>query len=615
MPDVIKVLPDSLANQIAAGEVIQRPASVVKELLENAVDAGADTITVLIKDAGKTLIQVSDTGCGMSETDARLAFERHATSKINSTDDLFSICTKGFRGEALASIAAIANVELKSKREEDQLGTKVVYNGYELLEHEPVNCPKGTTIAVKSLFFNVPARRKFLKKNSTEFSHIITEFQRVALAHPEIEFTLYHNELPVHVLKTSNLKQRIISVFGKTMNQNLTPVNIETSILKITGFIGKPELSKKKSGSQYFFVNRRFMKNAYFHKAIMLAYKNILPPDTIPTYFLYFEIDPKQIDVNIHPTKTEINFAEANAVFQLIQAGVKETLSKFGVVPSIDFDKEGAIDIPKINKSKPIEEFKIQHNENYNPFDEEEKQQLNYSNFNQINNNKIPEGWEKLYQETELNNFPENINDEQKSFLFSNSQDNNDEHVNNTRILQLKKKYIITPVKSGLMMIHQRRAHHRILYEKYNIFVEDNMNSSQSMLYPLHKELSTEDYILVSDMIEEFLSIGFRIDLNKQNNITIKAIPSFLEKYDMSDIFDQITQNIKEQTKNPETTIKDCLTLTLVNKELLPSKTELNEIEMQHLIDNLFACSMPNYTATGKPIIQILNYSEIEKRF
>ncbi len=398
MSDIINLLPDSVANQIAAGEVIQRPASVVKELVENSVDAGSTSIIVNIREAGKNLIQISDNGSGMSETDARMAFERHATSKIKNANDLFAIRTMGFRGEALASIAAIANVELKTKKKDNDLGVAINISGSEVISQEPVSCSDGSNFLIKNLFFNVPARRKFLKKNSTELKHIITEFQRIALVHPEIAMTLQHNDAEIYNLPISNHHERIVNIFGKGIKQNLISIETETTVISIKGFIGKPEFARKTSGEQYFFINDRYMKHPYFYKAVLLAYENILPPDTVPSFFLYFDADPSTIDINIHPTKTEIKFEDERAIWQIVQASVKQSLGKFNIVPSIDFDQESILDIDYSTKNKEIRQPSIEINHSYNPFEEEQKPRPNSSSgYSRKEEKSKSMNWESLY--------------------------------------------------------------------------------------------------------------------------------------------------------------------------------------------------------------------------
>ncbi|MGM0621574.1 MAG: DNA mismatch repair endonuclease MutL, partial [Bacteroidota bacterium] len=465
MSDIIQLLPDAVANQIAAGEVIQRPASVVKELVENALDSGADDIVIHIKDAGKTLIKITDNGCGMSPTDARMAFERHATSKILSANDLFCIRTMGFRGEALASVAAIADVELRTKRMEDEVGTLIHIVGSEVKTQEPVACNNGTTITVKNLFYNVPARRKFLKSNTTELKHIINEIQRVALPNPEIKFSFYHNYSPLYELVKTNFRKRIVDVFGKTINQSLVPVKEETSLVNITGFIGQPKFARKTTGEQFFFVNKRYMRHPYFHRAVMQAYEKVLPPETFPSYFLFLDLDPSGIDINVHPTKTEIKFENESTIWQIIHAAIRESLGKHNVVPSIDFDQSGSIDIPVPEKEKGDRSYpEIKIDPGYNPFEQEKEISPGIRGQSNRDNRNL-EHWEDLYSGAETNN-----REEQSQLSFKGDEQEprqTEEKYSGKKVLQLKQKYILTPVKSGVMIIDQKRAHERILFEKF----------------------------------------------------------------------------------------------------------------------------------------------------
>jgi DNA mismatch repair protein MutL len=596
MAEVIRLMPEALANQIAAGEVIQRPASVVKELVENSVDAGADKITVNIKDAGRTLIQVIDNGCGMSEKDALKSFERHATSKIYKTDDLFCIYTKGFRGEALASISSVAEVELKTRQEEDLTGTQVVFSGGEFLNQSPVNTPKGTNFAVKSLFFNVPARRKFLKADSTEFQHIINEFQRIALTHPAIEFYLYHNGQTIYSLPKSSLKQRIITICGKNLNQDLIPVEIDTSIVKITGFTGKPAAAKKRQDKQFFFVNNRFMKNPYFNKAVVLAYEKLIMPDTAPPYFLYFEVDPHSIDVNVHPTKTEINFENASDIFKLLQAGIKETLNKNDVAPAIDFDNAAAAEIPYFSRNAEMPEMpKENFNPFYNPF---ETTSRNYYGGASVRETHNLENWQKLYSQ------PDTVFSEGESRILEDK-----------KIIQVREKYIVSPVKSGLMVIDQYRAHYRILYNKYLLQIDSNADSVQTLLYPEKLPLDIQTSTMLYDLRDEFSSVGFGLDFSDMASPVLKGIPPYLSQQQAVDVMNDILDCYREEHGNIQTSIKDILAKSLSRHEAIKAGRALNSQEMSGLIDSLFATPEPNYSPDGKPVVIIFPLEEIEKKF
>jgi DNA mismatch repair protein MutL len=609
MADVIKLMSDALANQIAAGEVIQRPASVLKELVENSVDAGASKITVNIKDAGRTLVQVIDNGCGMSPTDARMSFERHATSKITKTDDLFCIYTKGFRGEALASIAAVAEVELKTRREEDNIGTDIIINGSKFISQTPVNVTTGTNFAVKSLFYNVPARRKFLKSNSTELQHIITEFQRIVLTHPSIEFSLYHNDSLIYSLSKTNLKQRILGVFGKSLNSELIPVDIDTSIVKITGYTGKPSASKRKNDKQYFFVNNRYMKSSYFHKAVVMAYEKLTLPDCIPPYFLYMEVDPRTIDVNVHPTKTEINFENGPEVFRLLQAGITETLSKCDVSPSIDFDNTEINQIPYFAKDDPIpSEPQITYDPNYNPFVSTEKPRSN--NLNHVDRDIYQttlqkhnaENWQKLY-------------DSNDDATLNITQSDNATSSQDTKLLQIKNKYIITPAKSGIMIIDQHRAHYRILYDKYINTVDSNADSVQQLLYPTELELDAKQVAMAYDTRDELLSVGFDISFPDQAKAILKGIPPYMSQNKATETLISIIDSYRDEHGNISSSMKDILAKTLAKSETIETGRTLSTEEMRKLVDSLFATSAPNFSPDGKTAATILSLDEIEKRF
>jgi DNA mismatch repair protein MutL len=587
MADIIQLLPDSVANQIAAGEVIQRPASVVKELMENSIDAESTLIKVIVKDGGRNLIQVIDNGCGMSETDARLAFERHATSKIRNADDLFEITTMGFRGEALPSIAAVANVTLKTRQPEDDIGTIIEISGSQLINQQPESCPAGLNIIVKNLFFNVPARRKFLKSNTTELKHIINEFQRIAIAHPDIEAVLTHNDSEIYNLPKTGIKQRIIHIFGKSINQNLAPIDTDTSLVRLKGFIGKPEFAKKTFGEQFFFINNRFMRHPYFHRAVMNAFEKILQPDTIPSYFIYIEADPKSIDINIHPTKTEIKFEDEQAIFQIIKAAVKEALGKFSITPSIDFDNEGIIDIPYLKKDTEIKVPKIPVNPEFNPF--ESPSDKSYSK-NKLHN------WEKLYA-----GFAEGKDHPLSLHLTSN-------------IFQLKGKYILTSVKSGLLIIDQKRAHERILFEKYIRSLANNVPLTQKTLYPETIEMNAADHNIIMDILEDICAIGFDINDFGNNSIIINGCPSDIPNPDPKELIEILLEQYKSTQSDLKTNAKENVARSLAIASAINYGTPLATEEMQELVDQLFACEEPNYSPTGKKTMSILDMDEFEKK-
>ena len=596
MPDIIKLLPDSVANQIAAGEVIQRPASVVKELMENSVDAGAQSIKVIIRDSGRTLIQVIDDGSGMSETDARLSFERHATSKISVAQDLFAIRTKGFRGEALASIAAVSMVELKTRRKEDDSGTVLILNGSRVEKQEPCSCPEGSGFSVKNLFFNIPARRKFLKSDNTEMRHIITEFQKIVIAHPGIRFLLSHNDSEIYTLGTGNLRQRIIGVFGKQINNDLITLETSTTLINIKGFIGKPENARRTYGEQFFFVNNRFMKHPYFHKAVVEAYQNILPPEAIPSYFIFMEIDPASIDINIHPTKTEIKFEDERAIWQILMASVKEALGRFNIVPSLDFEDEGLIDIPVRSAFKNIPDPPaIEIDPHYDPFAGEERisnQNSIIERFERENNS----GWEKLYSALER--------EEPGSSRIEPER----------RFFQIKNKYIICPVKSGLMIIDQKRAHERILYERFLDNLESNRNISQTELFPVNHELNPADIFVLKEIESEIRMLGFNFQITGNNRISINGRPSGIGSSDPAIMLEILLEEYKKTQSDPSTGAMEKIASAMAGASAIPYGKVLLKNEMEELFDTLFSCKSPNYSPKGKPVINILTLDEIDKR-
>ncbi|MDE5418398.1 DNA mismatch repair endonuclease MutL [Labilibaculum sp. DW002] len=659
MSDIIQILPDSVANQIAAGEVVQRPASVVKELVENAIDAGSTSIKINLKDAGKTLIQIIDNGCGMSATDARLAFERHATSKIKAAKDLFAIRTMGFRGEALASIAAIANVELKTKRTEDELGTHLVIDGSELASQDSIACPPGSNFIVKNLFYNVPARRKFLKANSTELRNIITEFQRITLANPEIEFQLIHNDAEVYNLTPSNTRQRIVNIFGRSINTRLISIDTNTSIVKLTGFIGKPKNAKKRTDEQFFFVNDRYMRHPYFHKAVLLAYDKILPPDTIPPYFIFFEVDPKIIDINIHPTKTEIKFEDEQAIFQIIQASIREALGKFNIVPSIDFDEDTSLEIPVAGQNSEIEAPMIKVNpefnpfeadSNYNPFDgeksynpfDEERKSFESNQFYQEfkaktpppsstpTKKEVPEKWETLYEEPakkekeeklsqaaiDRENIPDYFQPQQSMPEFTQKTLQPKEQIQKAKnFFQLKNKYILTPIRSGLMIIDQRKAHERILFEKFINSLENHQGIAQQTLFPQTIELNASDYTLLQVIIEDVRALGFDIREFGKKTFVINGTPADIQNCEPKELVENLLANYKSNQMDVKLKVRENLAKSLAKASALNYGKTLSNEEMSSILDQLFACTTPNFTPDGKAIISVLESQELESRF
>ncbi|TXB65353.1 DNA mismatch repair endonuclease MutL [Vicingus serpentipes] len=618
MSDIIHLLPDSVANQIAAGEVIQRPASAVKELLENAIDAGSDTITLVIKDAGKALIQVIDNGSGMSETDARLSFERHATSKISCADDLFNLNTKGFRGEALASIAAIAQVELKTKKEGLDLGSKILIEGSEVKEQEPCSAPKGTSFSIKNLFFNVPARRNFLKSNPIEIKHIIDEFQRVALAHPNIAFSMYNAENEVFNLKKGSFRQRIVGVFGEKYNQKLVPVAESTDIVTIDGFVSKPEFAKKTRGEQYFFVNDRFIKNAYLNHAVQNAYDQLLSKDQFPSYFINLKIDPSKIDINIHPTKTEIKFEDERSIYAIIRTSVKQALGKYNISPTLDFEQETSFDIPLSKRMDTIKAPTIKVNPNYNPFSTDVSSSNKSSNNGAIRAAAKQESknWESLYDNfekstTEIIEHQPQENVEQQ--VISSNWDEETER--NRTLLQLHKKYIFTQLKSGYLIIDQQRAHERVLYEKFNTQLKTKKSSSQQLLFPETIEFTSADGELLNEIKPEISALGFVMDKVGRSSFVISGIPSEIKEQNIKQTIEKLLEQFKLNNSELKLDKKENLATSLARSASIKAGQYLNIEEMNNLVDNLFACEMPYSLPNGKPTIISLNLDDLNKQF
>lgn len=617
MSDIIKLLPDSVANQIAAGEVIQRPASVVKELTENAVDAGATEISVVIRDAGRTLVQVIDNGCGMSETDARLSFERHATSKISSADDLFIITTKGFRGEALASIAAVSMTELRTRREEDEAGTLVEINNSRVTRQEPCSCAAGSVFSVRNLFYNVPARRKFLKSDTTEFRHIITEFQRVALAHPEIRFNLTHNDQEIYRLPAGNHRQRIAGLFGKHYNQNLVSVETSTSIVSVSGFAGKPENARRSAGEQFFFVNNRFIRHPYLHRAVLEAYQGLLPPDTLPAYFIYMIADPATIDVNIHPTKTEVKFEDERSVWQIMLASVREALGRFNVVPSLDFGPEGAVDIPVImgnTPPPPLPQIEVDHT--FNPFEGTEYQRPGIKWKWDAERNP-PRDWESLFTITTRgkSESESEIEAESGKRISSGPSDDEGHGVAQRRFFQVKNRYIMCPVISGIMMIDQRRAHERVLYERYLTSLGDGPRPAQVSLFPVEAELNPGDLVIIEEISDQLRILGFEIKTGTQGRVTISGHPADSRNANPLAMLETIIAEYKHSMGDPAIGARERIALSMARASAIQYGTPLTHTEMEELFDMLFACAMPNYSPSGKTVMNIITLEELDRRF
>lgn len=605
MSDIIQLLPDSVANQIAAGEVIQRPASIIKELVENAVDAGATRIDVNVIDAGKTQVQVIDNGRGMSETDARLAFERHATSKIRQASDLFALNTMGFRGEALASIAAVAQVELKTRLANEEIGTALSISGSQFTGQEPCACPVGSNFVIENLFFNIPARRKFLKSNATELNHVITAFERIVLVYPDITFTLRSNGTEVFNLPAVVLKQRIVDVFGKRISQDLLSFNVETSICKVHGFVGKPESSRKKGAHQYFFVNGRYMKHPYFNKAVMQPFERLVPQGEQVPYFIYFEVNPEDIDVNIHPTKTEIKFENEQAVWQILSASVREAVGLFNDVPTIDFDTEGRPDIPVFNPNDSAPAPKVNYNPHYNPFDDTPQPALQAKNSSR---------WDDLYaglqteEKPDLSLFPktETPNEPAASGII---EDKSPAHY------QYKGRYVMTAVKSGLMVIDQHRAHIRILFEQYLRQVAQRSGTSQKVMFPEVVQFTATEDLMAQKIMSDLEGLGFELTDLGARNYAVNAIPAGLEGINPIEMIRDMVVTAMEKGAGLRDEINEALALSLARNAALPYGQVLGNNEMENLVNALFACPNVNYTPNGQKILVILSQDELEQQF
>ena len=612
MSDVISLLPDSVANQIAAGEVIQRPASVIKELVENAVDAGAKTIHVMVVDAGRTSIQVIDDGKGMSETDARLAFERHATSKIRKADDLFALHTMGFRGEALASIAAVAQVELKTRMESEEIGTLVTISGSKIVGQEPVSCPVGSNFMVKNLFFNVPARRKFLKSNATELNNILIAYERIVLVYPDIHFTLHHNGAELLNLKPGALRQRITDVYGKQYGQDLLPVEVNTALCRVYGFVGKPETARKKSGCDYFFVNGRYMKHPYFHKAVITAYERLIPEGTQIPYFLYFEIAPGDIDVNIHPTKTEIKFENEQAIWQILTAAVRDAIGKFCEVPSIDFDTVGRPEIPVFDPARDdINAPRVNYNPDYNPF----KSSGSKGSTDYHRPESADSQWQALYEGLLPS---EKTPERQPSGLFDDDPiaDVPEAIAEKSPVhYQYKGRYIMTAVKSGLMMIDQHRADLRILYERYIEQQRSHTARVQKLLFPDVVQLDASDAVVLEKILPELESIGFDVSNLGGNHYAINGVPAGIDGLNPVTLLQGIVADELEKGGGLQEEINSAIALSLARSAAIPYGQILNNDEMENLVNELFACSNVNYTPDGKSIIYILPQKDLDRFF
>ena len=608
MADVIRLLPDVVANQIAAGEVIQRPSSVVKELMENSVDAGADAIEVWVTDAGKTNIQVVDNGRGMSETDARLSFERHATSKIRTAADLFALHTMGFRGEALASIVAVAQVELKTRTKEDDLGVWMYLEASKLVEQKAVACKIGSSFSIKNLFFNVPARRRFLKSNATELNNIMTEFERVALIHPEIGFTFHRDETLVMDLRPSSFRKRITSLFGNSLDKQLLPVQVETSLIKIDGFVGNPESARTKGARQFFFVNHRYMKHQYFNRAVMAAFDKLIPSDKQVPYFLCLEVDPGKIDVNIHPTKTEIKFEDDQAIWKILLAAVKESLGRFNVAPSMDFTDENVLEIPVFNPTTPVASPQIEYDRSYTPFQDTPR--------TSSSRNYAPDRWEDLYASlkkttsTAVNQVQEVV---QPLFDEPKSEPTTEPVEKDTAVyFQYRAKYIFTTVRSGLMMIDQNRASLRIAYDRFMKQIKQHSVVVQGLLFPEILQVPVGKSVVFSEHLSEMATVGFDIESMGGGRFAVNGVPAGTEKQDILLLVQEVYELFINNAGTALDKIYHQVALSLARRNLLPNGQTLNNEEMKKLVDDLFLCEIPNYTPDGKLVLTIIGNEKIE---
>ena len=613
MSDIIQLLPDSVANQIAAGEVVQRPASAVKELMENALDAGSTAIKLIIKDAGKTLIQIIDNGCGMSETDARMSFERHATSKIRKADDLFAIRTMGFRGEALASIAAIAQVELKTKRIGDDIGVKIDIEGSELKSQEACSCPEGTSISVKNLFYNVPARRNFLKTDAVELRHIIDEFQRVAIPNPQVAFSLHHNNTEIFNLPIGNLKQRLMAVFGSSYNNRLVPVEENTNIVNIKGYIIKPDFAKKTRGEQFFFLNKRFIKSAYLHHAVQSAFEQLLPNDSFASYFLMLDVDPKSIDINIHPTKTEVKFEDEKAIYAFLRSTIKKSLGQFNISPSIDFNQEAHLyNMPLKPVDGIYKQPTITVDPKYNPFKTESTPSMKPSE-RELSNRA---NWEKMYSRHADNQLEFEIKKEDDNQQTINTDWDNELHESNLKSsYQLHNKYILTHIKTGFMVIDQQGAHERILYEHILDAFEKHKSSTQQELFPKTIEFNPVDFALVKELQTDIQAMGFYISDFGKNTFIIHGIPADTADNDSVALLEGLIENYKQNMIELKSSKRENLARSMARNLSIKSGKNLTQEEMNNLIDELFACKMPYSAPNGKPTITTFSSDDLDKRF
>ncbi|WP_318342642.1 DNA mismatch repair endonuclease MutL [Flagellimonas baculiformis] len=614
MADIIKLLPDHVANQIAAGEVVQRPASVVKELLENAIDAGAKTIKLIIKDGGKTLVQVVDDGVGMSETDARLSFERHATSKISSAQDLFNLQTKGFRGEALASIAAIAHVDMQTRTASNEVGTHIKIEGSKIVSQEVVAAPKGTSISVKNLFFNIPARRNFLKSDQVELRHITDEFHRVALVHPDIEFHFYNNGSDIFNLPSAKHRQRIAHIFGSKMDGRLVPVQEETEVVKISGFVCKPEFSKKSRGEQFFFANGRFIKSPYLHHAVVAAFEGLIKSDLYPGYFLYLQVDPSSIDINIHPTKTEVKFDDENTLYAILRSTIKHSLGQFNVAPVLDFEHDPNLDTPYSYKEKGATLPKITVDASFNPFQQTTERRNTGGGTYQKTSAK---GWEGLYEglekSTDLEGFSSVVIESESEEQGTLYPEDGTGHLAST--FQLRRKYVVSTVKSGMLVIHQNRAHERILFEKFlgEITVKEGL--SQQLLFPMELTFNKQELAVLNEIQESLTNIGFAFESLEQETVKVTGVPLVVPESGIGTVLDRLIADYTEGFSDGSVSQAEVLAKVLSKNLAVRTGEVLDQESQLALLDNLFACKEPSLSPFQKLTYTIISEGDIDKKF
>jgi DNA mismatch repair protein MutL len=598
MDNLIKLLPEHVANQIAAGEVVQRPSSVVKELLENSIDSGAKKISLLIKESGRTLIQVVDNGCGMSEKDALICFQRHSTSKIISAADLFNLSTKGFRGEALASIAAISHTELITKTKSSEIGTFIRIEGNKIIQNKSIVSNEGSSISVKNLFYNVPARRNFLKSDNVEVRHIINEFHRVALAHPEIHFEFDNNDNQLFSLPISNIRQRIVNIFGSKSNEKLVPVNETTEVLKLSGFIFKPEFSKKSRGEQFFFVNNRFIKSPYLNHAVNSAFEGLINSGYNASYFLFLDVDPKRIDINIHPTKTEIKFDDDHTIYAILRSAIKHSLGQFNISPILDFDRDKNLDIPyKYASMSSTNNIEVEVNHNFNPFDKNQNE-LNFKDLNQSKDN----------QQLEYSAFQGDLNSQL-------DLDSNLNHESTSSVFQLKNKYLVNKIKSGLVIINQNRAHQRILYENFLKYITVQGNDSQKLIYPVDVQLSIKEIAIIENFKTQLNNSGFLFDTVNNDTLSFSSLPSSIEKDDLESVIRSLLDNITNEIPDDNFSQTDMISKSLAKSMAIKNGQNLNANEMDFIVNGLFACKEPNISPFNKRTYITLTKEDLDNKF